>query len=216
MRTKKWLLISIIAILSATPITAAAANGLTVVRSGSNVSSSYTEYLPKFSPASVLAKGAGSTISVTANTTTSPRKVQIQYSTDKNFKKNVKTKTFTNRKYKSTVYFGAYATKTSRGKMYTTNIFSFPSSVMDQGVAKAALKQKSRHASFAKAKAYAQSSGIISLTRSCISAKSTYKLSNIKYPKKYYVRIRNVYVDNNIFTKGNKTYFSAWKKVKVK
>ena len=206
-------------VITVMPMSAMAAGGVDVVRTGGNVTTpALVEYIPKFAPMYVTAKGSGSTLSITANTTTSPVKVQIQYSTDKTFKKNVTTKMLNNKKYKSTVFFGAYTTNTSRGKVYTTDIFSFPSSVKDKNVAAAALemtkKSKSKHSTFAKAKAYAQSKEIVALTRKHISASSTYtiKLAN---PKKYSVRIRCVYVDNNIFTSGNKRYYSAWKTVKV-
>ena len=203
------------AVITVMPLSASAAGGVDVVRTGGNVTTpELTEYIPKYAPTYVTARGSGSTLVVSANVTTSPVKVQIQYSTDKSFKKNVTTKMLSNKKYKSTVFFGAYATKTSKGRIYTTQVFSCPSSVRDRNVANANTKQKSRHASYKEAKEYAQSKTLLNITRRCISATDTYKLK-LNNPKRYYVRIRSVYVDNNPFTAGSKRYYSAWKTVKV-
>lgn len=202
-------------VLTAMPLAASAATSKTAVfkkiRAVSNWSTKGVEYMPVFMPVSVSAKASGSTITVSAETTTSPVKVQIQYCPDKSFKKNVTGKTFRNKKYKTTLYTGAYKT----GKTYSTELFYSPESVRDLNAAAAAEELQLTHKSYKKALSYAHSQAAAKLIRRYVKAKNKFKLRGIKNPQSGYIRVRSVYVVNNVFAK-KATYYSTWKVTKVK
>ena len=205
----------LVLVLAAMPLAASAATSKTAVfkkiRAVSNWSAKGVEYMPVFIPASVSAKASGSTITVSAETTTSPVRVQIQYCPDKSFKKNVTGKTFRNKKYKTTLYTGAYRT----GKTYSTELFYSPESVRDFSAAAAAEDMQLTHKSYKKALRYAHSQAAAKLIRKYVKAENAFAIKGIRNPQKGYIRIRSVYQVNNVFAK-TATYYSTWKITKVK
>ena len=214
-RARRMAVLLMAVIMVAMPVAASAGTSKTAVfkkvRDVSNWSTKGVEYMPVFIPRSVSATATGNTITVSAETTTSPVKVQVQYCPNKNFRKSVTAKTFKNKKYKSTIYTGGYNT----GGKYTAELFYFPASAKDLKVDAAAEKIQINHATYKKALSYAHSQSTARMIRKYIKAKNTFTLKGIKNPANGYVRIRSVYVVNNVFAQ-QATYYSTWKITKVK
>lgn len=210
---KKAFVFVLAAVMFMAPIYGTAATPTATISSIRKIAKSYVsgyEYIARFNPESVSARGGGGVIAVTAEVTTAPNKVQIQYSTDPKFKKNVKSKTFKNPGYTATIYTGAYKI----GKAYVTEVFSYPAGA--KGAELANKLQKGSHLTFDKATNYAHTQGIAGLIRKNIRSTQTFKIRKVGDAKKYYVRIRSVYVCNNPLASAGKTYYSVWKTVKVR
>ena len=212
---KRMIALAMAAVLFAMPLSAAAATNTAVikkVRNVSNVSTSGAEYMLMYIPKSVSAAMSGKNIVVKAETTTTPVKIQIEYCSNKQFKKNVIRKTFANKKYKSTVYMGAYQT----GKRYDTDLFRYPntSSFSGDGAVEAALKLETSHKSYKAALSYARAQSTAKTVRKYVKANNTFKLTGVG-KKGGFVRIRAVYKVNNVFAKS-KTCYTPWKITKIK
>lgn len=174
-------------------------------------------YLPLHNPESINALGSATTIAVTVNTTRMPKYVQIQYSKNKTFKSGVKTLKLKNKKYspvQSTYRIEGEWTGSEKNARYSISYiestipgsnrsmpcaFSYKTQEMKKGLATKAAADK-----LINSKAY------IDKSRTNMKASGTYKITGVKSPKNYYVRIRNVFEFNG------KTYYSAWALVKVK
>jgi hypothetical protein len=164
-------------------------------------------YTPVYAPASVSAKASGNTFVVRAEITKAPELVQIQYSTDKNFKKNVKTVTRKNKKFikSSCNYYFVQSSVNSSSAAYGQKLKTPKNSTNDA----------INIIYLAKSKAAAiktiRSSSFIAKARKKEMAYDSFRIKGVRSPKKCYVRIRSVYHAVN-----GKTRHSAWKIVKVK
>lgn len=164
-------------------------------------------YTPVYAPASVSAKASGNTFVVRAEITKAPELVQIQYSTDKNFKKNVKTVTRKNKKFikSSFNYYFVQSSINSSSAAYGQKLKTPKNSTNDA----------INIIYLAKSKAAAiktiRSSSFIAKARKKEMAYDSFRIKGVRSPKKCYVRIRSVYHAVN-----GKTRYSAWKTVKVK
>lgn len=200
----------LIAAVMCTPLASMAAETTPVVHERDVKNDDVVEtriYTPVYAPASVSAKASGNTFVVRAEITKAPELVQIQYSTDKNFKKNVKTVTRKNKKFiKSSFnyYFvqssinsssAAYGQKLKTPKISTNDAIN----IMYLAKSKAAAIKTIRSSSF------------IAKARKKEMAYDSFRIKGVRSPKKCYVRIRSVYHAVN-----GKTRYSAWKTVKVK
>lgn len=175
-------------------------------------------YLPLHNATSVKASGAGTKITVSANTTTMPKYVQIQYSRDKAFKNGVSTKKVKNTKYnaKKQALFTIKGmwNGSQKNEKYSTG-FLFAAFTDGKHLTPANITfnagnlAKGGLASKAAALKVLKTSSYIDKSRAQVKASGTYTLTGIKNPSAYYVRVRNVYEYNG------KTYYSAWKTVKV-
>lgn len=170
-------------------------------------------YLPLHNPASVKASGSGTKITIKAETTTMPKYVQIQYGKDKTFKSGVTTKKLNNTKYngkqalftidgawkeskKNEEFKAILLTATIKGSQ---RLFS----VQEKKVSTCYCPSKTAAIRFIKLPLSIEKS------REKTKASGTYTITGVKNPSAYYVRVRNVYEYNG------KTYYSAWKTVKV-
>ena len=200
----------LIAAVMCTPLASMAAETTPVVHEYDVKNDNEVEtrvYTPVYAPASVSAKANGNTFAVRAEITKAPELVQIQYSTDKNFKKGVKTVTRKNKKFiKSSFNYYFVQVKLSSGsaaygqKLRTPEISTNKAiNIIYTAKSKAEAIKAIRSASF------------IGQARKKEMAYDSFLIKGVSSPKKHYVRIRSVY-----HTANGKTRYSVWKTVKVK
>ena len=194
----------LIAATMSVPLVSMAAETTTVIKEFEvkNKDADYERYhfTPLYVPESVSATASGNAFVVRAEVTKAPDQVQIQYSTDKNFKKNVKTVTRKNKKYVKNSLNYYFVIKDSNDIFYGQTLFT-PKNRRANVIHEAK--------SMKSAVKMVRSSSFISEARKKEKAYDSYKITNVNSPKKYYVRIRSVY---HVY---GKTRYSSWKTVKV-
>ena len=164
-------------------------------------------YMPVYAPESVSAKASGNRIAISAETTTAADAVQIRYSTDKTFKKSVKTINVANKKHSNSIVVMDIERNLKSNacsvKSATASVVKGKLTIGKETVIKSKLTKS-------QAISYINASSTIAGMRKKVKTVNSYSIGNVKNPKTFYVQIRSLYkVDG-------KSYWSNWTTVKVK
>ena len=163
-------------------------------------------YIAAFVPENVKATASGNNIRISADTTTAAYRVQIRYSTDKNFKRNVKTANVGNAKYRNALPAMEISVNTATNKCKVTSGLMVQKNGWSEFVRKSVLRNGIRKDTGI---AYINNASVIAGLRKGFGAVNTYRIG-VKNPRTYYVQIRSAY------KLDGKTYWSEWTTAKVR
>ena len=156
-----------------------------------------------FKPTSVTGVAQKSSFVINANVTTAARTICVQWSTDKTFKTNVKTRFFRNTGFKATV--NSFETWGERIG-YNGKLERPRGLVIKQGFYKVLYSKQTLARQEHEYLVPAQS--IINEVRKKVSCVKRLYVPNVEKPKRYYVRLRSAYDGIT-----NETVYSPWSAV---